>query len=64
MAFVGVDDPADFELQVLTHRCWFPAELEAVLHYEGFEVLEHLGDFEGEPLDESHDSQVLVCRPR
>jgi len=64
MAFVGVDDPADFHLQLLTHRCWFPAELAAVLHYEGFDVLEHLGDFEGDSLDESHDSQVLLCRPR
>lgn len=64
MAFVGVDDPSDFHIQLLTHRCWFPAELAAILHYEGFDVLEHLGDFEGEALDEHHDSQVLVCRPR
>lgn len=64
MAFIGVDDPSDFHLQVLTHRCWFPAELAAILHYEGFEVLAHLGDFAGEPLDEGHDSQVLICRLR
>lgn len=62
MAFVGVDDPSDFQMQLLAHRCWFPAEVDAILHYEGFEVLEHLGDFDGEPLDESHDSQVLLCR--
>ena len=62
MAFIGVDDPADFQLQLLTHRCWFPAELGAILHYEGFEVLQRWGDFEGEPLDEGHDSQVYLCR--
>jgi len=62
MAFVGVDDPTDFHLQLLTHRCWFPAELGALLHYEGFEVLQRWGDFEGEPLDEGHDSQVYLCR--
>jgi SAM-dependent methyltransferase len=64
MAFVGVDDPSDFHLQLLTHRCWFPAELEAILHYEGFTILERFGDFEGEPLDEGHDSQVFLCRLR
>ena len=62
MAFVGVDDPSDFELQLLTHRCFFPAELRALLTYNGFEILEHLGDFDGEPLDETHDTQVLLCR--
>jgi hypothetical protein len=64
MAFVREDDPADFHLQVLTHRCFFPAELEALLHHGGFEVLEQLGDFEGEPLDEIADSQVYLCRVR
>ncbi len=62
MAFVGVDDPTDFDMQLLTHRCWYPAELRALLGYNGFRVLEHLGDFEGEPLDETHDTQVLLCR--
>ena len=62
MAFVGKDDPSDFHLQVLTHRCWYPAELEALLHYEGFQVVQRWGDFDGEPLDESHDTQVYLCR--
>lgn len=62
MAFVGVDDPTDFHMQLLTHRCWYPAELGALLHYEGFRVLQRWGDFEGEPLDESHDTQVYLCR--
>ena len=64
MAFVGVDDPTDFHLQLLTHRCWFPAELSAALHYNRFAVLDQLGDFAGEPLDETHDTQVYVCRKR
>lgn len=64
MAFIGKGDPSDFQLQLLTHRCWFPAELRAILHYEGFELLAHQGDFGGEDLDESHDTQVLIARPR
>lgn len=64
MAFVGVDDPTDFHLMPLTHRQFFPRELEALLHYNGFEVLETYGDFQGEALDETHDAQVLVCRAR
>lgn len=62
LAFVGVDDPADFELTPLAHRQFFPAELEALLHYNGFEVLERFGDFEGGPLDAESESQILLCR--
>ena len=32
----------------LTQRQFFPAELEALLHYNGFEVESHSGDFEAQ----------------
>ena len=47
----------------LSQRKFFPAELQALLHYSGFEVLRHYGDFAGEKLDEFAESQVLLCRP-
>jgi SAM-dependent methyltransferase len=48
----------------LSQRKFFPAELRALLHYSGFEVLRHEADYEGDALDEFAESQVLVCRRR
>lgn len=61
-AFVGVDDPSDFHLTPLTHRVFFPRELEALLHYNGFTVEHHYGDWDFEPLHAAAESQVLICR--
>jgi hypothetical protein len=41
----------------LAHRQFFPRELEALLHYNGFVIEKELGDFEGKP---THDSRMLV----
>lgn len=48
----------------LTQRQFFPAELEALLHYNGFIVESHTGDFDGEPITASTESQVIVARAR
>ncbi len=45
----------------LSHRCFFPAELQALLHYNGFECLALYGDFEQGELRADSESQVLVC---
>ena len=45
----------------LSHRYFFPAELLALLHGNGFQVLHRFGDFEGGSLDAQCESQVLVC---
>lgn len=47
----------------LSQRKYYPAELEALLHYSGFRLERHYGDFEGEDLDEFAENQVLLCRP-
>jgi SAM-dependent methyltransferase len=47
----------------LSQRKFFPAELMALLHYNGFEVIRQYGDFAGDKLDEFAESQVLLCRP-
>lgn len=57
------DAPAHIETQ-LSHRCFFPAELEALLWHNGFEIEELYGDFEGNPLENDSESQVMVCRLR
>ncbi len=48
----------------LSQRKFFPEELQALLHYNGFEVCSHNADFAGDALDEFAESQVLLCRPR
>lgn len=48
----------------LSHRYFFPRELEALLHYAGFEVLYALGDFDGAPLAADSDSMLLMCGHR
>jgi SAM-dependent methyltransferase len=48
----------------LTQRQFFPAELEALLHYNGFSVESHTGDFTGEPITPATESQVVVAKLR
>jgi SAM-dependent methyltransferase len=48
----------------LSQRQFFPRELEALLHYNGFAVERHDGGFEGEALEEHCDSQVVLARSR
>ena len=48
----------------LTQRQLFPAELEALLHYNGFTVESHTGDFAGKPITAATESQVVVARLR
>ncbi|MCS6899812.1 MAG: class I SAM-dependent methyltransferase [Myxococcales bacterium] len=47
----------------LTHRQYFPQEIDALLHYNGFEVEEVLGDFEG-PLGRYSDVGIWTTRLR
>jgi SAM-dependent methyltransferase len=46
----------------LAHRQFFPLELEALLHYNGFEILAHEGGFDGGALVPEAEEQVLRCR--
>ncbi|MFO0615069.1 MAG: class I SAM-dependent methyltransferase [Polyangiaceae bacterium] len=47
----------------LAHRQFFPQELEALLHYNGFEVLSIQGDFDGPATNESR-TLVYTTRAR
>lgn len=48
----------------LVHRQFFPLELEALLHYNGFTVEAHEGGFDGEALVPESEEQVIRCRSR
>src|SRR6266542_6699007 len=48
----------------LVHRQFFPLELQALLHYNGFEIASHNGGFDGKPLLPESEEQVICCRSR
>jgi hypothetical protein len=48
----------------LAHRQFYPQEMEALLHYNDFEVTELFGDFERGPLTTHSDVMVWHARPR
>jgi hypothetical protein len=48
----------------LAHRQFFPQEWAALLHYNGFEVRNVYGDFQGGPLDAQSDVMVWHARRR
>ena len=54
------EGPPSYSIQ-LSHRYFFPQELEALLHYNGFRILSHGGDFEGGELRADGESQVVVA---
>lgn len=62
MRFTGHDEQEWVE--TLPQRQFFPRELEALLHYNGFLVERHDGGFSEERVDEYAESQVLVARVR
>jgi SAM-dependent methyltransferase len=45
----------------LTHRQFFPRELEALLHYNGFGQVMYTADFSDLPPDDDTDSLVVRC---
>lgn len=48
----------------LAHRQFYPREMEALLHYNGFEVTALYGDFAKGPLGQRSDVMVWHARPR
>lgn len=62
MRYTPEDPSRAFEVP-LTHRQFFPREMEALLHYNGFEDILFTADFTDQPADRSVDSIVVSCRP-
>lgn len=48
----------------LAHRQFFPRELEALLHYNGFEATDVFGDFRGGPLTNTSDVMIFHAKKR
>jgi SAM-dependent methyltransferase len=45
----------------LTHRQFFPREMEALLHYNGFSQIFFTADFTDDPADQHVDSMIVNC---
>lgn len=45
----------------VSNRMYFPRELDMLLKYNGFEVREKYGDFEGKGFESGDGHQVVVC---
>jgi len=58
------EDGSDSFVVPLTHRQFFPREMEALLHYNGFIDLAFSADFSDQPADRHTDSVVVSCRSR
>lgn len=56
--FTDRDDPSRRWKTHLAQRMYFPREIEALLHYNGFRVLAVEGDFEGGPLTGASDTMI------
>lgn len=61
--FEPVDGAPPFAVP-LAHRQFFPEELAALLHYNGFDVARVDGGFDGEPLTRHSDVMIFTARRR
>jgi SAM-dependent methyltransferase len=52
----------DFRVEDLHMRCFFPQELDLLVHSQGFEIVEKFGNFERKPFASGDPKQILVCR--
>lgn len=63
LVFTKRDDEAERWTTHLAQRMYFPQELGALLHYNGFRVLAIEGDFEGGPLTGASDTMIWHLEP-
>jgi SAM-dependent methyltransferase len=64
MEFEPRDRPGRGWMTPLAHRQFFPQELEALLHYNGLEVLDVHGDFEVKPPTRDSRELIFHCQKR
>jgi SAM-dependent methyltransferase len=63
MEFAPEGRTKDAWVTPLAHRQFFPQELEALLHYNGFSIEEAWGDYKGGKLDRYSEVMALLARP-
>lgn len=64
MLFENAQNKKESFVTPMTHRYFFPQELLALLHYNGFDVVEQYGDFNRNALGTQSESQIYVTKLR
>jgi SAM-dependent methyltransferase len=64
MVFQNLSELEDLKVVPLSQRQFFPRELEALLHYNGFAIEHFWGDFTRNPPSGESESQIIVARAR
>ncbi len=64
MQFEPIDAPQRAWTTLLAHRQYHPQEIEALLHYNGFEMESITSDFTAQPLHRYADAAVITARLR
>ncbi len=64
MRFTAQGAPPKKRFDRLIQRQYFPRELEALLHYNGYAIARHDGGFAGESITEESESQVVIAHLR
>ncbi len=65
MEFEPLDEGAgESWMTPLTHRQFYPQELEALLHYNGFSMTEMWGDFDRSPPSQDSGELIIECKAR
>ncbi len=64
MEFIPEPRPKESWVTPLAHRQFFPQELEALLHYNGFAIDETWGDYKGGKLDRYSEILAITARRR
>ena len=64
MRFTDREDRKSRFTDRLPQRQYFPRELEALLHYNGFRVIRQDGGFDEEPIDAWTESMVVIAERR
>lgn len=52
----------DFFQNTLQLRCYFPQEMDFILHSSGFEIQDKFGDFDESPFKSNSFEQIFICR--
>jgi hypothetical protein len=62
--WTDADGQEVLQVAPLSLRYYFPQELEGLLHYNGFTVIERYGDNDASPLTNESRLLIYVCRKR
>lgn len=62
--FYSIEGKPDFRVDELHMRCFFPEEINQLLYYNGFEVVEKFGSFDRSPFTSNSPKQLLLLKRR